>query len=324
MNTPVAHSARIIKWYRTPIDRSSLESLLARSDAKGFLYTFFHIALLLLTGSTSYYLLNNNHILWGTLALAAHGSVCSFLGWGGASHELSHNTVFRTKSLNTLFLRLFSFLTWNNYIYFRASHSRHHKSTVYDGQDFEVRLPQQIQYRSWIYALTFDFPAFWRALRITTENSLGIIRGGWGNELFPQHNSKSRSKLFNWARIILCGHLFLAALFITTGKWSLLFIVTLAPFICTWPNKILSQAQHFGMQPNVPDFRKNSRTILLNPFLAFLYWQMNYHVEHHMYPAVPFFNLKKLRKTIEHDLPEPTHGIRGAVKEMIEIQKRQY
>ena len=30
----------------------------------------------------------------------------------------------------------------------------------------------------------------------------------------------------------------------------------------------------------------------------FFYWNMNYHVEHHMYAAVPYYNLPKLRKAI--------------------------
>jgi fatty acid desaturase len=31
---------------------------------------------------------------------------------------------------------------------------------------------------------------------------------------------------------------------------------------------------------------------------------MNYHIEHHMYPAVPYCNLPQLRKQIEQDLPQ--------------------
>ncbi|MGQ9815790.1 MAG: fatty acid desaturase [Candidatus Roseilinea sp.] len=30
---------------------------------------------------------------------------------------------------------------------------------------------------------------------------------------------------------------------------------------------------------------------------------MNYHIEHHMYAAVPCYNLAKLHEVIRHDLP---------------------
>jgi fatty acid desaturase len=49
---------------------------------------------------------------------------------------------------------------------------------------------------------------------------------------------------------------------------------------------------------------------------------MQYHLEHHMYPAVPFYNLGKLRKAIEHDLPPATHGLRATWKEMFELKRK--
>jgi fatty acid desaturase len=36
---------------------------------------------------------------------------------------------------------------------------------------------------------------------------------------------------------------------------------------------------------------------------------MNWHTEHHMYSAVPCYNLKKLHDAICHDLPPPPVGI---------------
>ena len=44
--------------------------------------------------------------------LFVHGTFYAFLLNG--FHELCHSTVFKTKSLNTLFLYVFSFLGWYN------------------------------------------------------------------------------------------------------------------------------------------------------------------------------------------------------------------
>ena len=49
---------------------------------------------------------------------------------------------------------------------------------------------------------------------------------------------------------------------------------------------------------------------------------MQYHLEHHMYPAVPFFNLKQLRKELESDLPVATHGIVATWKDLLQLRKR--
>jgi len=52
-------------------------------------------------------------------------------------------------------------------------------------------------------------------------------------------------------------------------------------------------------------FRKSTRTTILNLLFEFLYWHMNWHIEHHMFAGVPCYNLKKLHKIVDHDMPNP-------------------
>ncbi len=51
------------------------------------------------------------------------------------------------------------------------------------------------------------------------------------------------------------------------------------------------------------DHRESTRTVYLNPVLSFLYWKMEYHVTHHMFPTVPSYNLDKLHHHIKDQLP---------------------
>jgi fatty acid desaturase len=81
--------------------------------------------------------------------------------------------------------------------------------------------------------------------------------------------------------------------------------------------------QHFGLSPNVNDFRLSCRTYTTNPLNRFLYWNMNYHIEHHMYAAVPCYHLPKLRQAIAHDLPPANRGLLDTWREMLAIQRRQ-
>jgi fatty acid desaturase len=61
----------------------------------------------------------------------------------------------------------------------------------------------------------------------------------------------------------------------------------------------------------------------LNPVLQFLYWNMNYHVEHHMFPNVPFHALPQLRKAIETDLAPAYDGLFSAWGEILHVFRMQ-
>jgi fatty acid desaturase len=63
--------------------------------------------------------------------------------------------------------------------------------------------------------------------------------------------------------------------------------------------------------------------VILNPFVQFLYWQMNYHIEHHMYAAIPCYNLGRLHREIKSDLPDCHKGLWAAWKDIIAILRRQ-
>ena len=74
--------------------------------------------------------------------------------------------------------------------------------------------------------------------------------------------------------------------------------------------------QHIGLADNVIDHRLNTRTVYMNPISRFIYWNMNYHVEHHMFPMVPYHALPRLHELIKHDLPEPNPSMWHAYREV--------
>jgi len=76
-------------------------------------------------------------------------------------------------------------------------------------------------------------------------------------------------------------------------------------------------SQHSGLAENVLDHRLNSRTILMNPLFRFIYSNMNYHIEHHMFPMVPYHALPKLHEELKKDMPEPYPSLYSAFKEII-------
>ena len=48
-----------------------------------------------------------------------------------------------------------------------------------------------------------------------------------------------------------------------------------------WLHELCALTQHAGLAENVLDHRLSTRTVILGPVLRFLYWNMNYHIEHH-------------------------------------------
>jgi Na+-transporting NADH:ubiquinone oxidoreductase subunit F len=102
------------------------------------------------------------------------------------------------------------------------------------------------------------------------------------------------------------------------------FIFILGPNLYgAWLMPIYGWTQHAGLAENVLDHRLNCRTIHMNFINRFLYWNMNYHLEHHMFPLVPYHQLPKLHELIKDDCPPPYRSLANAYREIIPTVLRQ-
>ena len=108
---------------------------------------------------------------------------------------------------------------------------------------------------------------------------------------------------------------------IASGYWVLPLIFSLSVFIGNWLSYFVGLTQHCGLRNHSRDFRKNTRSVKLNPLFSFLYWRMNWHIEHHMYAGVPCYNLAALYEEIKDDMPVPRTLV-GAWKEMREVWRQ--
>lgn len=300
------------KWIAPKLDVPQRRTVVAKSDALAVTHLSIRIALLLSVMVLAASFCNRGQ--WGvTIALTlASGFMWNFLGWAGISHEFFHGTVFSNKRLNRLLFRVFSVLSWSNYGYFELSHWLHHKYTRFD-VDPESRSDDPIAWTSVPWLLTIDLPGLLKQISILVRNSFGFIPDG----IAVFANVEQRRSVRVGAIAVLAFQMTFAIAAVTLWQPVLLFLVTLGPFTFSLPKRILELAQHKGAEHNVNDFRLNSRTVVLPKFLSFLYANMNYHVEHHLMPAVPYYRLPRLRnllltggyKRLEDDL-----DLAGAVK----------
>jgi fatty acid desaturase len=98
------------------------------------------------------------------------------------------------------------------------------------------------------------------------------------------------------------------AIVIISGFSELLWYLVI-PLILGRPVMLLfGLIQHVEMSENSPSILESTRSFRTNPIVEFLYMNMNHHVEHHLYPQVPFYSLPQLHQEIKHQLPEPDPG----------------
>ena len=310
-----------IKWYRTPLDPGDLARLNQRSDWRGWLQTLGFLVILLLSGGIAWFAVGRAHWIVVLALIYLHGSLYAFLVNG--FHELCHKTVFKTPALNICFRNIYSFLSWNNHVSFWASHQAHHRYTLHPPDDLEVVLPVELTLRSYLGFAVINPRGFVLRMKSVIIRSLGRVDGEWHQALFPPEAVEQRRAFFNWSRTMLVGHSLIVLVSLALGWWMLPVLLTLAPFYGGGFQYLLNEAQHIGLSDEVSDYRINTRTIILNPALGFLYWQMQYHIEHHMYAAVPFYNLAELHELIKHDLPHCPRGISGAWRQVVPILRRQ-
>ncbi len=66
--------------------------------------------------------------------------------------------------------------------------------------------------------------------------------------------------------------------------------------------------EHTGMAES-PNMLENTRTTKSNMFVRFVYWNMPFHAEHHLYPSVPFHALPRLHTVVKDHLREVAPGV---------------
>lgn len=317
-----------VKWYRCKVDREELAKLNKRSDALGFAQTLGFLGLLALSSSSAIY--SALHWPWYVTAplVFINGHFWHFLING--FHELIHDSVFKTRWLNGFFLRVFSFLGQYNHHHFWASHTEHHRYTLHPPDDLEVTLPVHYNLTNmWKWGL-INLKHPWNHTRFKLRRAMGRFpTDKWSLSLFPETDPKRRADYTRWERIVFLGHTLIALTFVTlaildTPAWLVgIPTVTFPMMFGGWLHFFTNSSQHVGLVDNVPDFRLCCRTIYLNPFLQFLYWHMNYHTEHHMFAAVPCYNLPRLHRLIRKELPPCPRGLLDTWRVILDIQKKQ-
>lgn len=302
------------EWYHTEIPRKAMKELMQRSDGPAIRDTLIWFAALALSAAGGVW-------FWGSWWCVPFFAVYGVF-YGSASdsrwHECGHGTAFRTQWMNDAVYQFACFMVMRNPSIWRWSHARHHTDTIIVGRDPElpVRRPPRLG------RIALDFLGVLSAWQAT----ISMLRYATGTISEAEKTFVPPSE---WPRAIFAARVWLAiyvatvALALALRSWLPLMLVGLPSVYGAWHHVMAGLLQHGGLAEDVIDHRLNSRTVYMNPLSRFIYWNMNYHVEHHMFPMVPYHALPRLHALIAHDLPAPTPSIWAGYREMVPAFLRQ-
>ena len=145
------------------VDSKRLKELAQKSNSKGWQQTGAHLGALALNG----YLLSQS---WGSFwvvpVFMVQGILINCLYAG--VHELSHNTVFKTRSLNIWFGRLFCFILLMGRDQDKYEHFQHHRYTQDIERDAEIVGGKPFTLST--YLLYFSAITYWPCLLYTSPS----------------------------------------------------------------------------------------------------------------------------------------------------------
>ncbi len=301
-------------WYRSPIPRKRMKELMQRRDGPAIRDTIIWLASMVVVGGLACYLWFS---AWSLLLFAIYGVLycAAFSRW----HECGHGTAFKTRWMSTAVYNLASFMVMRDPTMWRWSHVRHHTDTIIVGRDREIvamRPPVVARIVLNLFGLvevpTEIFSMFVHASgRLSAEDASYVPESERGKIYWT-----ARAWLLIYAGVISACFAFRSIL--------PALLIGLPLMYGKWHEAIVGLTQHAGLAENVTDHRLNTRTVYMNPITRFLYWNMNYHLEHHMFPMVPYHRLRDLHEEIKADLPAPTPSIAAAYREIIPVMLRQW
>jgi Na+-transporting NADH:ubiquinone oxidoreductase subunit F len=302
------------EWYQSHVPREVMRSLLERRNGPAIRDTILWFGLIFGSGYATWFLWGSWWAILPYLVYSVMYATTSDSRW----HEAGHGTAFKTDWMNNALYEIASFMVMRESTVWRWSHSRHHSDTIIVGRDREIAVPRPPNIKSMVasfFALG-GYPAYFKQIVLhsfgqATEEEKTYIPANQ----FPKIFRKARISLLIYAGSLIAS--------IAMGSILPLMFIGLPNLFGSWLMNVYGYTQHAGLAENVLDHRLNCRTVKMNVINRYLYWNMNYHLEHHMFPLVPYHTLPKLHALIRDDCPEPYPSLLAAWREIIPAVLRQ-
>ena len=303
------------QWFAVPVPRKRMKELMQRKDAPAIRDTLIWIASFLAAGGLAVYFWPS---LWALPCFIAYGVL-----YGSSTdsrwHECGHGTAFKTAWMNDAVYHAACFMIMREPTVWRWSHTRHHTDTIVVGRDPEIAVMRPTVILK-VIGMFFAIPQTIAAIK----KMLLHVSGRLEAEEATYIPEMERARVYLVARIWLAIHVTVIAYAFAIGSiLPMLLVGPLPTMYGAWLHIVTGLTQHAGLAEDVLDHRLNSRTVYMNPVMRFLYWNMNYHIEHHMFPMVPYHALPALHEDLKAWCPPPYTSIYAAYREIVPALLRQ-
>lgn len=266
------------------------ERVTARSDGPGLRHLAAQMGLILAVGA----LISAGVPGWWVL-LPVQGVLVVFLFT--LEHEATHRTPFASARLNDRVGRAAGFLLLLPFEWFRYFHLAHHRWTNIPGKDPELAGEKPETLGRWVWHVS-GLPYWGSQVRLLAA----LVRGRAEGDYLPEG---AKGRIVAEARGMMAGYLGVAV----TLLWSpVLLWVWVVPVLLGQPFLRLYLLAEHGDCPRVANMFQNTRTTFTNRVVRFLAWNMPYHVEHHVWPAVPFHRLPEVHGLMRDELRVTAEG----------------
>ena len=224
-------------------------------------------------------------------AMTLHG--VTIVTMFGPMHECVHRTAFASRTANDVVGWIAGVLSFYNATFYRYFHAWHHRYTQDPARDPELIYPKAASRRQYLKEITGL--NFWvrRALDYPVL-ALGRARG----LPFVPESVRRSVALSMSAQLLIYAAGFVS---IVLGSHALLYYWFLPAVLAQPFLRSLLIVEHTGCSLDRNGLT-NTRTTLTGLPIRLLMWNMPYHAEHHLYPAVPFHQLPRLHREIRDRL----------------------
>ncbi|HVN44265.1 MAG TPA: fatty acid desaturase [Steroidobacteraceae bacterium] len=269
------------------LSRETIRALSRRSDRRGALQLFIHLALLAATGTLVW--LSRGH-LWLVASLMLHGAVLCFLFC--ALHECIHRTAFATRSLNDAVAWVCGALLVLPPEYFRLFHFAHHRFTQNRARDPELATPPPATQAAYWWRVS-GLPYWGERVQTTLQHALTAHVAA---TFVPAARAPA---VVREARILWGCYVAVAAASIALHSAAAL-LYWMVPAVLGQPFlRLFLLAEHSGCAFD-DNMLANTRTTYTNALVRLLTWRMPFHAEHHSFPSVPFHALAQVNSLLPH------------------------
>lgn len=294
------------QWYRIPVGRKVLKGLQRRTNTHGLLRFGAYVGLCALFAVLTVAGFGGG---WTVVFFLAFATVYCFSE--AILHETHHRTPFRSLWLNEVVHYVAGLAAFKEPIRDRWLHAAHHTYTSYPEIDPEVAAERPPNFL-WLCLDFFRIRWVFVQLGLTVRNALGVI-----DPLTAQFVPAGEVRKVIWsARACVAYYLGVIGLSVGLQSWWPVLFVFVARFVGAGLHSYVALPQHVGLAENVADWRQNTRTIKMSPLTRLLYWNMNFHTEHHSYPTVPFHSLPELSEQMAPQMPPQYSSTWAAWTEM--------